>query len=359
MAPAAKKTNKTVSFTAEPEDQALLQAVTEIINRQEYSNFSDLCKDALEQFLAGPPAGAESLEPVLQQVAQLQHQITALEQTIANQDVGSLSQLEGQLIQISQQVEQGDSEVLQFLAQLQEQGLSSGSGSGEGFPEHLADQIDQIDEQVSQLAQRAKQSDSHTTEAIAELQQQLAALEQAVLANAGEGTSGRNLDEQISFLAEQVEQLDARTYDALTELKQALTDLRAGVGAASSEPAASDTTKLEAYLKRLTDQLIKRVDQVETKTGDRITALQQQFTQLAETLAERQEAYLNQLTEQLETRQATVPTPSIASVPEPQIQEQPFATTIEAEEEEPPARPGEPDDAELLNRFGSLFGNDF
>lgn len=104
----SNKTKKRVEFTEEVADKTLIAVVEQELDKQPHKSFSDLCKEALWQYLYVP----ESVRPTRKssdldgQIAELQGQLTSLEQRIAAREVSRLDALESQLQQLSFQVSQ-------------------------------------------------------------------------------------------------------------------------------------------------------------------------------------------------------------------------------------------------------------
>lgn len=92
MTASGDRIHRTVTFTAA--EQTLLAAVDALIQEQHYSSFSDLCKQALQQFVAQ----AEPNQAVILFV-QLQRQITQLELRLATLEQDQPKAFEKRLIQ--------------------------------------------------------------------------------------------------------------------------------------------------------------------------------------------------------------------------------------------------------------------
>jgi Arc/MetJ-type ribon-helix-helix transcriptional regulator len=85
MAVSGERTRRTVNFTGN--DQALLGTIEELLETDQYSSFSDLCKQALRSFLLE----AEPSQALLLFV-QLQRQVTALELRLSTLEHQALEQ---------------------------------------------------------------------------------------------------------------------------------------------------------------------------------------------------------------------------------------------------------------------------
>ena len=122
-----KPSGMTVEFVQDDADQTLLAAIETELATGEYSNFSDLCKDALQQFLLEPEfdevseadAGAE-IDPALlqfhqqladiattvnQSLAEMRQQLNQVEQTLVTRETTQVDQFSEQLVRLEQQIE--------------------------------------------------------------------------------------------------------------------------------------------------------------------------------------------------------------------------------------------------------------
>ncbi|AFY80024.1 hypothetical protein [Oscillatoria acuminata] len=102
------KTKKRVGFTDEVADQTLLAVVQKELQNQPHKSFGDLCKEALWHYLYVP----ESVKPTRKSadasdtIAELQGQLSSLEERIAAREASRLDALEQQMQQLSLQVGQ-------------------------------------------------------------------------------------------------------------------------------------------------------------------------------------------------------------------------------------------------------------
>lgn len=102
------KKNKSVTFDQEVADQCLLDVVETELSKQAHKNFSELCKQALWQFLCVP----ESLKPnprkevIEQQVTEVQRQLAEFEKRLFNKESSRLEVIERQLHLLTQQISQ-------------------------------------------------------------------------------------------------------------------------------------------------------------------------------------------------------------------------------------------------------------
>jgi len=94
----------TVNFSDSLDDRALLTEIEETLSRQTSLEFSDLCKEALQQLLA--PVLPPLVSPDSSLVEQLQSRILALETKIVNlSENDRLEQLESLVISLEQRLE--------------------------------------------------------------------------------------------------------------------------------------------------------------------------------------------------------------------------------------------------------------
>jgi|SRR5919202_2054274 hypothetical protein len=108
MFPWSKKITKSVTFNSEVADETLLAVVETELIKQPHKTFSDLCKEALWQFLCVPesvrptPKAAQMEQPG----AELKRQFAEFEQRFLARDSSRLEAMERQLNQLSQQLAQ-------------------------------------------------------------------------------------------------------------------------------------------------------------------------------------------------------------------------------------------------------------
>lgn len=82
----AKNTYKSVTFTQEAADQSLLTTVEKELGKQVYESFSDLCKQALWQFLSKSDATSSDVNS-----SELVEQLTELKRKLAEMEQGGVS----------------------------------------------------------------------------------------------------------------------------------------------------------------------------------------------------------------------------------------------------------------------------
>ena len=108
MFPWSKKIRKSVKFNRELADLSLLEVVESELEKQPHKTFSDICKEALWQYLCV----SESVRPSSttaqfeQEVAELQRQFADLEQRFFAKESNRLDAMERQLNQLTQQLAQ-------------------------------------------------------------------------------------------------------------------------------------------------------------------------------------------------------------------------------------------------------------
>ena len=105
----SNKNNKPVKFTNDAADETLLAVVENELRKQPHKTFSDLCKEALWQFLYVPESVrpySNKLSELELQVTQVQGQLASLEQRITAQEASRLDTLENHLQQLTFQVGQ-------------------------------------------------------------------------------------------------------------------------------------------------------------------------------------------------------------------------------------------------------------
>ena len=293
MASTTKKGSKSVTFTTDDADQELLKEVESVIEGGQYASFSDLCKDALEQFLfpdapqvGGETTDASRLEQLLMQV---QTQLASLPQIPSEHggsqfSVNQLSQLENQLLHLAQQIEQLDESTRQIPDQIQQQyesleSLVSGQSSGGDGS--------QFESQLTRLSQQLKQIDTKTSQTLGQVQNQLTALEEGLSGQSGlaEGpVMGDQLENQLAELADQVEKMSTKTGRAIKELQQQIMDLNLVAPDSDNAAEAFSAEELTVQLDSHVTNLTERINWVDAKSEERLMQLQRQLTELMQTL---------------------------------------------------------------------------
>jgi hypothetical protein len=108
---ANKKFIQSVTFTEDDADIALLEAIEKELSAAKYQTFSNLCKQALWQFLSvAESTSASENNPashiLQQQLVQLQAQLGELENTILTEEKTQFTRVEARLNRLAQQVAQ-------------------------------------------------------------------------------------------------------------------------------------------------------------------------------------------------------------------------------------------------------------
>ena len=113
-----KKLTQSVTFSEDAADQALLEAIEKELTLAKYQTFSNLCKQALWQFLslsqstsAMPQSSPQETSPqksgqLQAQIASLQAHLTQVEQKMLAQESSGFERLDRQLTQLAQQLAQ-------------------------------------------------------------------------------------------------------------------------------------------------------------------------------------------------------------------------------------------------------------
>jgi hypothetical protein len=118
MTSQVKPTEKLVTFTPEAVDQTLLGAVEQALAQPQFSSsFSDLCKQALWQFLLNP-APVPSATGVLQlahQLIELQRQFIDFKAVSHPPEWQRFYQVESHLAQLQQQIERLETQMDQLF----------------------------------------------------------------------------------------------------------------------------------------------------------------------------------------------------------------------------------------------------
>ncbi|MCS6814835.1 MAG: hypothetical protein NZ772_14870 [Cyanobacteria bacterium] len=304
MATTSKKTSKSVAFTTDEADKALLREIETLLAQGEYASFSDLCKDALEQFFFPETAPAA---------------------TDAGMDVP--------LVQVHSQLEQVSAATSEILAQLRQQAsVLEQAGDSD---------LSKLESQITKLSQQLKQVDTRTAQTLTQIQRQITDLEQQA------GTTAApeldiDWDGQFAAITERIERVEARVAKVLKELQQR-----------SSESATTevDTEAIEAAITRHVRPLLDRIGALEKKTDDRFQQIQQALTAAEEAAADREEQYLTQLEEQF----ARLAEQLMPSEPEPLPESAPEQLSIPEPQVPLPRQTASSSDDPLLSRLSVLI----
>jgi hypothetical protein len=112
---AKNKPNLSVVFTEEPADQKLLEAIDKELTANKYQTFSNLCKQAIWQFLYEAPStqatnttnvSGVSASGIEKSISELAQKFNLLEQQLAGKESAQLQEMVMQLEKLSQQLTQ-------------------------------------------------------------------------------------------------------------------------------------------------------------------------------------------------------------------------------------------------------------
>lgn len=106
-----KKLTQSVTFTEDAADIALLEAIEQELSRAKYQTFSNLCKQALWQFLSVTESAPGSTAPqnphqLEQHLALLQTQVGELENNVLTEEKKQFTRVEARLNRLAQQLAQ-------------------------------------------------------------------------------------------------------------------------------------------------------------------------------------------------------------------------------------------------------------
>ncbi|MGL5510817.1 MAG: hypothetical protein ACRDB1_14440 [Microcoleaceae cyanobacterium] len=110
---AKNKPNLSVVFTEESADQKLLEAIDKELTANKYQTFSNLCKQAIWQFLYESPTGntgntansiGVSTSGIEKSISELAQKFNLLEQQLAGKESAQLQEMVMQLERLSQQL---------------------------------------------------------------------------------------------------------------------------------------------------------------------------------------------------------------------------------------------------------------
>lgn len=105
----SKKVVKSVTFNPEVADESLLSLVESHLEPQSEKTFSDLCKEALWQFLCvpesvKPASNTAATDSVEQKIDELQRQVADLEERFFAKESNRLEAMERHIVQLTQQM---------------------------------------------------------------------------------------------------------------------------------------------------------------------------------------------------------------------------------------------------------------
>ncbi|WRH67441.1 MAG: hypothetical protein RSE13_03325 [Planktothrix sp. GU0601_MAG3] len=134
---ANRKQTQSVTFTEDAADQTLLDAIEKELSQAKYQTFSNLCKQALWQFLllsksepTPPPPETPNpnsppvlpvlpnLQPLEERLSEIHNKLTDLEKKVIADDGTKTERWETQFHQLTQQVTQLQTSINQKLAQI-------------------------------------------------------------------------------------------------------------------------------------------------------------------------------------------------------------------------------------------------
>ncbi|MEG4008915.1 hypothetical protein QUA41_06565 [Microcoleus sp. Pol11C1] len=117
---AKNKANFSVAFTEDAADQTLLAAIEKELAFTKYQTFSNLCKQALWQFLSvsESTSSTQSFQRLEQRIAELVVKFAEFEHNVSAEELSRLEGLEHHLTQLSAQLDQLQGSVNSKFAQV-------------------------------------------------------------------------------------------------------------------------------------------------------------------------------------------------------------------------------------------------
>ena len=117
---AKNKANFSVAFTEDAADQTLLAAIEKELAFTKYQTFSNLCKQALWQFLSvsDSASSTQSFQRLEQRIAELVVKFAEFEHNVSAEELSRLEGLEHHLSQLSAQLDQLQGSVNSKFAQV-------------------------------------------------------------------------------------------------------------------------------------------------------------------------------------------------------------------------------------------------
>jgi hypothetical protein len=117
---AKNKANFSVAFTEDAADQTLLAAIEKELAFTKYQTFSNLCKQALWQFLSVSESASstQSFQRLEQRIAELVVKFAEFEHNVSAEELSRLEGLEHHLTQLSAQLDQLQGSVNSKFAQV-------------------------------------------------------------------------------------------------------------------------------------------------------------------------------------------------------------------------------------------------
>lgn len=259
-----KKTNKSVTFSPETADQTLLEAIEQALSEEQYSSFSDLCKQALQETLlaahAAPVKADVDLEIAL---APLRQQIAQLEANVLVSQSQRLDELNQQLVQTSQQLAElnskGDRAFTELLAQIAGLQLA-------------VDPTDHHDSELElmQLLQALAQGHSNLQQQIEAVQHQLTSWKQPTTSQTTEYLN--HLTSQLVHLTTQVETIESKITQQFADLQSQLEQSQNALPVPASTPLAETRPLIEEAIATETKESQPRSILQETSSRAKMTA---------------------------------------------------------------------------------------
>ncbi|MEG4626607.1 hypothetical protein Q5691_20265 [Microcoleus sp. w1-18aA5] len=117
---AKNKANFSVAFTEDAADQTLLAAIEKELAFTKYQTFSNLCKQALWQFLSVSESASstQSFQRLEQRIAELVEKFAEFEHNVSAEELSRLEGLEHHLSQLGAQLDQLQGSVNSKFAQV-------------------------------------------------------------------------------------------------------------------------------------------------------------------------------------------------------------------------------------------------
>ncbi|MEG3910332.1 hypothetical protein QT979_20920 [Microcoleus sp. w2-18bC1] len=117
---AKNKANFSVAFTEDAADQTLLAAIEKELAFTKYQTFSNLCKQALWQFLSVSESASstQSFQRLEQRIAELAEKFAEFEHNVSAEELSRLEGLEHHLSQLGAQLDQLQGSVNSKFAQV-------------------------------------------------------------------------------------------------------------------------------------------------------------------------------------------------------------------------------------------------
>jgi len=138
---AKNKANFSVAFTEDAADQTLLAAIEKELAFTKYQTFSNLCKQALWQFLSVSESASstQSFQRLEQRIAELVVKFAEFEHNVSAEELSRLEGLEHHLSQLSAQLDQLKGSVNSKFAQVSFAQVSKVVEPGPIEPESVVD----------------------------------------------------------------------------------------------------------------------------------------------------------------------------------------------------------------------------